>query len=46
MNGFKAELFLPHTLHHPKIYYLLLSSRRGIFGMAWQRERGIAARIE
>jgi hypothetical protein len=46
MNGFKVDFFLPHALHYRKLYYLLLSRRRGIFGMAWQRERGIAARIE
>ena len=33
MNGCKVDCFLPHTLHHPKIYYLLLSSRCWIFGM-------------
>jgi len=31
MNGFKVDFFLTHTLHYPKIYYLLLSRRRGIF---------------
>lgn len=46
MNGFKADFLLPHTLHHPKIYNLLLSSGSGIFGMAWHREHGIAWHIE